>query len=141
MTATSSQKPGPAFDSVEFWVAGHHNNGSCFLRLWNGTSWLSADEFLGSNSTILDLKPMRTIVSSPSNGFLDSDELLLVIGNIEVPDMPSLSAALFSGTGFVPDLSTKLSSGEPGTLSSMFSTQIAPAVRKRFILDSSLQTL
>ena len=124
----ASGKLGWSSDSAGFWVAGQESidSTSAFLKKWNGTVWHSVEDGFGRNSSIQGLQLLSLSKNGSETEFLAANEVLLVFGNMSLPEFGSVSAALFNGTNFIPYVFTKTGSGDPGTLSSVFSTIRVP---------------
>ncbi|KAF2686897.1 hypothetical protein K458DRAFT_429820 [Lentithecium fluviatile CBS 122367] len=108
-------------DSAGFWVAGKTNNGSAFLKKWDGAAWHTVEQGFDPTSIIHGLKILRTATRGSENEFLQADQVLLVFGKLNLTDQIP-SAALFDGTTFLPYIFTKTADDDIGVLTSMFST-------------------
>lgn len=106
-------------DASEFWVAGSANNGSAFLERFDGKQWLSASEGLGAGTTIRGLQVFSLTKNHDSTDLISDNQVLLVLGQINVTSFGNASAVLFNGTAFTPFL-LSTSQNAPGSLSQAF---------------------
>ena len=127
MTPASPGVSGSTFisDSSAFWIAGKDPKNSTFLKKWDGTKWLNVTEGFSNDSTIHNLQILSTTMTHAENQYLGAENLLLLMGNMNLTTEASsytfrASAAFFNGTAIVPYIFTKNSLGESGTLTSIF---------------------
>lgn len=122
----SGSVPGPVTalcpanrDASQFWVAGSANDGSAFLERFDGKQWLSASEGLGAGTTIRGLQVLSLGKNHDSTNLISDNQVLLVLGQINVTSFGNASAVLFNGTAFTPFL-LSTSQNSPGSLSQAF---------------------
>ena len=130
LDAASSNIPGPVTalspannDASQFWVAGKANNGSAFLLKYDGSSFTSVGDDFGDRTTIRGLSMFQLTQKHDSNKLVDSGMVLLVTGQLDLPNFGNASAALFNGTNFTPFL-LSTSNNNPGSLSQLFSEKV-----------------
>lgn len=107
-------------DGSAFWAAGTAtNNNTAYLSKWDSGRWTGVDGF-GAGTTILGLQVLSLASNHDSSSLLDSNQVLLISGNINVPDFGNASAVLFNGTTIEPFILTNMESGGPGSVSQLF---------------------
>lgn len=113
LTAASS-------DYKQFWAAGvASNNNSAYLSHFSGDSWTSVGG-LGAGTSIRGLQLLSLTSDHGSTALVPSGEVLMVVGNINIPSFGNASAALFNGTDFTPFALTSKDDGSQGTVGSLF---------------------
>ncbi len=127
VTGAAENVPGPVTaltpanqDASEFWVAGKSLNGSAFLVKYDGSSYHSVGDTLGSQTTILGLSMLSLSKSHDSSSLVPSNMVLIVTGQLNLPTFGNASAALFNGTTFSPFILSN-QGNNPGSLSQLFS--------------------
>lgn len=110
-------------DSSQLWVAGTATNGSAYLMKYDGGSWNSVGDTLGSQTTIRGLQMFTTTKSHSSTNLVSSSQSLMVLGSINVPGFGNASAVTFNGTTFQPYALTSNSASSAGSLASVFSQE------------------
>ena len=129
--------PGPVTSFAEtdadevFWVSGTvANNGSAYLVQVNGANLnpVQVDSLFESGTIIAGLQMMQLTHNHGGSRFLDNDNDLLVLGQLNITGFGRASAALFNGTTMQPFLLSVDSAGNPGSLSAFFSSNANPAV-------------
>ena len=130
LAGASSNVPGPVTalsptnnDASQFWVAGKSNNGSAFLLKYDGSNFDSVGDSLGSDTTIRGLSMFQLSQKHNSNKLVDSGMVLLVTGQLDLPNFGNVSAALFNGTSFTPFL-LSTSGNNPGSIAQLFSEKV-----------------
>lgn len=105
----SDNVPGPVTalspannDASQFWVAGKNTNGSAFLLKYDGSSFTSVGYDLGTDTTIRGLAMFQLSQKHDTNKLVDAGMVLLITGQLELPNFGNASAALFNGTNFTP---------------------------------------
>lgn len=99
----------------EFWVAGTAtSNNSAFLSKYDGSNWVGVGG-LGSGTTIRGLQILALTKNHDSTDLIDSDEVLLLTGNINVPSFGNASAVLYNGTDFTPFILTSTTGSSGGS--------------------------
>lgn len=129
LEGASDNVPGPVtalssanHDASQFWVAGKNTNGSAFLLKYDG-SFTSVGYDLGTDTTIRGLSMFQLSQKHDSNKLVDAGMVLLVTGQLDLPNFGNASAALFNGTNFTPFL-LSTSRNNPGSLSQLFSEKV-----------------
>lgn len=82
---------------------------------------ISAIAGLGDNTVIRNIQVLELQDGSDSNDFLDDDQVLLVMGSLNLPNFGNASAATFDGTNWKPLFLTTTADNQPGTIASLFS--------------------
>ena len=130
LNGASSNVPGPVTalspannDASQFWVAGKSNNGSAFLLKYDGSNFNSVGDDFVSGTAIRGLSMFQISQKHNSNKLVDSGMVLLVTGQLNLPNFGNASAALFNGTNFTPFL-LSTSGNNPGSLSQLFSEKV-----------------
>ena len=130
LNGASSNVPGPVTalspannDASQFWVAGKSNNGSAFLLKYDGSNFNSVGDDFVSGTAIRGLSMFQISQKHNSNNLVDSGMVLLVTGQLNMPNFGNASAALFNGTNFTPFL-LSTSGNNPGSLSQLFSEKV-----------------
>lgn len=123
----ASDVPGPVTalgpannDASEFWVAGKSTNGSAFLMKYDGSQFRSTGDSLGEETTILGLSVLQLTKNHGNSELVQANMVLLVTGQLNLPNFGNVSAALYNGTAFSPFI-LSTSGNNPGSLSSLFS--------------------
>lgn len=103
-----------------FWAAGTaSNNNSAYLALFSNGKWTPVGG-LGAETIIRGLQIMPLTGSHSSTDLMSSNNNLMVLGNIAIPNFGNVSAALFNGTDFVPFLLTINNDGSQGSAAQIF---------------------
>jgi len=108
-------------DASQFWVAGTATNGSAFLMKYDGQSWNSVGDTLGSNTNIRGLQVLSLSKSHASSNLVSQDQTLMITGALNLPGFGNASSVLYNGTTFQPFALTSSSSNSGGSLSQLFS--------------------
>ena len=111
----------PASSSYdEFWAAGiASNNDSAYLSKYSDDSWVGVGGF-GPGTVIRGLQILSLTSGHGSTDLIPSNDVLMVTGNINVPNFGNASAVLFNGTDFEPFLLTNKDDGSQGTVAGVF---------------------
>lgn len=108
----------------QIWAAGHGNDGSVYLQRYNSTGWMPVNGALfGRNTDIRGIQVLTLSNNHAQSNIIDQSQDLLLMGQINITNFGTASAALFNGTTLIPFLlATKGQDGqtEPGSLSSIF---------------------
>lgn len=130
LDGASSDVPGPVTalspannDGSQFWVAGKSSNGSAFLMKYDGSKLLSLGDTFGKQTTIRGLNILQLKKNHESNEYVDRGVVLLVTGELNLPNFGNASAALFNGTNFTPFMLSTSANG-PGSVSQLFSEKV-----------------
>lgn len=103
-----------------FWAAGAStSDGSAFLSLYQDDKWTSVNG-LGPSTVIRGLQVLSLTDDHDSTNLVPSDEVLMIVGNINVPHYGNASAVLFNGTGFEPFLLTSKDGDDQGSIAGIF---------------------
>ncbi|KAH7399606.1 cortical protein marker for cell polarity-domain-containing protein [Pyrenochaeta sp. MPI-SDFR-AT-0127] len=129
--AGASDLPGPVTaltiatnSGDELWAAGQSSDGKAYLQRFDGGKWMPVNQAMFGENT--DIRAIQVLSLSEDHGnsdIIDKDQDLLLMGQINIANFGSASAALFNGTTLIPFLlATKGQDGstEPGSLSSIF---------------------
>ena len=130
---SSSSIPGPvtAFapakqDLSQMWVAGTASNGSTFLLEIDGNNYRPVGNVFTGGTTIRGLQVLPLTQSHGSTPMLDDNQVLLVCGQLGLPNFGNVSAALYNGTDFTPFVLASTLGGQSGTMSNLFSSITNP---------------
>jgi hypothetical protein len=126
---TSSQIPGPitAFapakqDLSQMWVAGTATNGSTFLMEIDGNNYRPVGNVFGSGTTIRGLLVLPLSQPHAATPMLDDRSVLLVCGQLVLPNFGDASTALYNGTDFTPYILTSTIGGQGGIVANLFTS-------------------
>ena len=128
LEGASSDIPGPVTALTQadggdshFWVGGKATDNSAFLMKYDGSKFLSVGNIFGPRTTIYGLSMYNL---KKSRGGPDSmvprSLVLMVLGELEIPNFGNASAALYNGTTLIPYILTTSGNG-PGRLSQLIS--------------------
>lgn len=131
MVAGADRLPGPVSSmtiatnsGAELWAAGQGSDGAAYLQRFDGQKWTSVDTAIfGRNTDIRGIQVLSLSESHGSSSIIDQSQDLLLMGQINITNFGTASAALFNGTSLTPFLlATKGQDGqtESGSLSSVF---------------------
>ena len=110
-------------DASQFWVAGKATNGSSFLMKYGNSKFKAIGQELGPETTIRGLSMIKLSEEHDSSDLVDRKMMLLITGQLVLPDFGNASAALFNGTNFSPFL-LSTSRNSPGSISQLFSERV-----------------
>jgi hypothetical protein len=105
-------------DGAQYWVGGTNEDGSPLLQKYNG-SWTPIEPALGRGSVIQGLQVFTTTESHDNSDLLGRNNVLMVLGSLNVPDFGNASAAIFNGTTWTPYALTGATAGT-GSLNQVF---------------------
>lgn len=135
--ASTSEIPGtltafaPASEDIsEFWIAGTSTNGSAFLLNYDGSKFESPGNLFSEGTVIRGMEVLPVIQDHSSVSLLNNDQMLLIMGQLVIPDFGNASAALYNGTGVTPFILSSKYDGEPGSMSQLFSENRNPYTNK-----------
>lgn len=113
----------------EFWVAGgsNSNNSAYLVKVNRDRSLAPVSGLFDSGTRILGMQLMRLRSNHRSTQYVDDNNDLLVMGQLNITGFGQASAALFNGTTMQPFILSVNSAGEPGSLSTLFSSNSNPA--------------
>ncbi|KAK3054441.1 hypothetical protein LTR09_004709 [Extremus antarcticus] len=104
----------------EFWAAGvDSNDNSAFLSHYADGSWARVNG-LSAGTDIRGLQVMSLTSDHDSTRDIPNNEVLMLVGNLNIPNYGNASAALFNGTDFQPFILTNKQDGSQGTIAHMF---------------------
>lgn len=111
----------PANDQYnQFWVAGTATgNGSAYLSKFSNNIWTGVSG-LGPGTSIRGVQVMSLTSNHDNTNLVPKDEVLMLIGNINLASYGNASAALFNGTTFTPFILTNRQDGNQGSIGKMF---------------------
>ena len=113
----------PADNDVNtFWISGTSSNGSAYLMKYGDSTFQSIGDVLGKQTSIRGLSMLSVSQKHSGNNLVDPSMVLLVTGQLTLPDFGNASAALFNGTTFTPFILSNSGNG-PGSLSQIFTEQ------------------
>jgi len=113
----------PATDNADhMWVAGSATNGSTYLMEIDGGNHRPVVGVFGGGTSIRSLQILSLTKSHGSSQYLDTDQALLVTGQLNLTDFGSASAALFNGTAMTPFILSSTANGDPGSISQLLSS-------------------
>jgi len=129
-TGSDSAIPGPvtAFtasssDYSQLFVAGTADaNGTAFISKYNGSAWAPVNGNLGSQTRIEGLQVLELTQPHAANNGIDANQILLVTGQLDLPNFGNASAAVYDGSTFTPFLLSTMNDGSPGSLRRAFAT-------------------
>ncbi|KAH1284535.1 hypothetical protein KXV36_007065 [Aspergillus fumigatus] len=107
-------------DVSRFWLAGESKNGSSFLASYDGSSLHFAGSIFGDGTTIRSLEILPLSQKHRDVSILNNDQILLITGQLVIPDFGNASAALFNGTDLTPFLLSSRWDGQSGSMSQLF---------------------
>ena len=108
-------------DASQLWVAGTATNGSTFFMKFDGATWNSVGDTLGSGTKIHGLQVLPLTEEHDSTDLISASQALMITGSLNLPGFGNASAVLFNGTTFQPFALTSSSSNTGGSLSQIFS--------------------
>lgn len=122
--------PGPvtAFAAVtdngkQVWVAGTATNGSAFLIHTDDGENHIVTGLLSQGTTIRGLAVVNAESNHQSNDYLARDEMLLVMGQLNITNFGPASAATFNGTAMMPLVLASKADGSVGSISQLAASQ------------------
>lgn len=107
-------------DASRMWVAGQSSNGSSFLIRYDGSDYLSVGSIFDKRTVIRGIQILALSEDHDDTDYLDNDQLLLITGELQIPDFGTASAALFNGTDVTPFILSTTAGGQPGSLAALF---------------------
>jgi hypothetical protein len=129
----SSQIPGPvtAFapakqDLSQMWVAGTATNGSTFLMEIDGNNYRPVGNVFGSGTTIRGLLVLPLSQPHATTPMLDDTSVLLICGQIALPNFGNAAAVLYNGTDFTPYILATTLGGQSGIVTNLFTSINSP---------------
>lgn len=105
---------------TEFWAGGvSSDDNSAFLSRFSDGSWTSASG-LGAATTIRKLQIMPLSSNHDDTDLMSNNQVLMILGNVNIPNVGNASAVLYNGTHYDPFLLTSMEDGSQGSLSAVF---------------------
>lgn len=130
LDGAANEVPGPVTalspandDASQFWVAGKATNGSSFLMKYGNSKFKAIGQELGPQTTIRGLSMIKLSKEHDPSDLVDPKMMLLITGQLVLPNFGNASAALFNGTNFSPFL-LSTSRNDPGSISQLFSERV-----------------
>ena len=107
--------------ATTFWVAGTANNGSAFLMKYDGSSTFnSPGDLFGPQTVIQGISVLNVNNNHDDTNLVGGGLILLITGELNLPNFGNASAALYNGTVLTPFMLSTSGNG-PGSLSGLFS--------------------
>ena len=105
-----------------FWVGGTGTNGSAFLMKYDAGSstFISPGNLFDPQTTIQGVSVLNVNKNHGGTNLVGGGMIVLVTGELHIPNFGNASAALFNGTVLTPFLLSTSGNG-PGSLSGLFS--------------------
>ncbi|KAJ0167210.1 Polarized growth protein rax2 [Colletotrichum tanaceti] len=107
-------------DRSQLWVSGTASNGSVYLMKYDGSVWHSAGITLLPGTVVNSLQVFSLTSSHNDTNILDSKQVLMMTGSLNIPSFGTASAAIFDGTTFRPYALTINSGNNAGSISRIF---------------------
>lgn len=105
---------------TEFWAGGvSTSDNSAFLSRYSDGNWTSATG-LGAATTIRKLQIMPLSSNHDDSDLMSNNQVLMILGNVNIPDVGNASAVLYNGTHYEPFILTSMDDGSQGSLSAVF---------------------
>lgn len=108
-------------DGSRFWVSGKSPKGATFLMYYDGADFHAVDSTFGEQTTVEGIQIIALSEDHADTDYLDKDQALLVTGQLQLPKVGLISAALFNGTTMTPFIFSSMADGGPGTIVGLFS--------------------
>ncbi|KAI0009790.1 cortical protein marker for cell polarity-domain-containing protein [Xylariaceae sp. FL0662B] len=89
-------------DVSQLWAAGTQSDGVTYLMKYDGSSWAPAGITLGQTTVISSLQMFTVTASHDSTSLVDSNQVLMMTGSIDIPGYGIASGAIFNGTTVQP---------------------------------------
>lgn len=113
-----------------FWIAGQASNGSTFITRYDRSNFQTVEDLFAAGTTIRGLEVLPLATDHDQVDVLNKDQVLLVTGQLIVPDFGNASAALYNGTAITPFILSSSADGQPGSMSRMFYENKNPYARE-----------
>ncbi|RPA96149.1 hypothetical protein L873DRAFT_1695240 [Choiromyces venosus 120613-1] len=97
------------------------NGGAAYVMKLKSDGKFEGLSGLGANTVVRNVQVLEVQKGNASNDFLDDNQILLVMGSLNLPNFGNASAAAFDGTNWKPLFLTTTSNNQPGTIVSLFS--------------------
>ncbi|KAI5365893.1 Putative galactose oxidase/kelch, beta-propeller, kelch-type beta propeller [Septoria linicola] len=107
-------------DYKELWASGAAaDTEAVFLSKYKDGKWQAATG-LGDTTSIRKLQIMPLTSNHEDSDLVANDQVLMILGNINIPDQGNASAVLYNGTVYEPYILTNMDDGSQGSLSAIF---------------------
>lgn len=104
----------------DWWAAGVSADGNtAYLSKFSNDKWQSVSG-MGPGTTIRGIQVLGLTSDHSNTDLVSGDEILMIVGNINVPHFGNASAVLYNGTDFQPFCLTNKDDGTQGSLASFF---------------------
>ncbi|KAK6813737.1 hypothetical protein RU639_010306 [Aspergillus parasiticus] len=107
-------------DVSTFWLAGVSTNGSNYLANYDGSKFQYPGDLFDHGTTIRNLEVLSLTKDHSGVDVLHNDQVLLVTGQLVIPNFGNASAALFNGTELTPFMLSSNADGQPGSMAQLF---------------------
>ncbi|CAI6281823.1 unnamed protein product [Periconia digitata] len=107
-------------EGTQLWVAGQAGDGSAFLQRYDGSKWLPVQDQFQPGTLIRSIQPMRTTQDHGASDLIDRNQVLLILGEIQLRNSISASGAIFNGSTVTPFILTSGPDDQRSSLSQMF---------------------
>ncbi|KAE8356178.1 cortical protein marker for cell polarity-domain-containing protein [Aspergillus coremiiformis] len=125
--AIASDLPGAAtafspasVDMSTFWLAGVSSNGSSYLANYDGSKFQYAGDIFDHGTAIRNLEVLSLSKDHSDVSLLHDDQILLITGQLVIPNFGNASAAVFNGTDLTPFMLSLNKDGQPGSMAQLF---------------------
>jgi hypothetical protein len=143
---SASSLPGPVeavssanSDGSQVWASGSQSNGSVYLMKYDGSSWKSAGVTLDEETVISSLQVFSITSSHDSTALVDSNQVLLITGSLNIPGFGTASSAIFNGTALQPYALSDNTGNSAGSIANIFvQNQNFFTSTSKFLLSSQL---
>ncbi|KAI0176354.1 cortical protein marker for cell polarity-domain-containing protein [Hypoxylon sp. FL1284] len=123
----ASDLPGPVTaltpanrERNQVWATGTQPDGSTYLMKYDGSTWKSAGVELGARTQISSLQMFTVNDAHDSSDTLDSNQVLMMTGSVDIPGFGTASSAIFNGTTVQPYALTSSTDSPTGSISRVF---------------------
>ncbi|TVY57623.1 Bud site selection protein RAX2 [Lachnellula cervina] len=107
-------------DASQLWVSGTATNGSTFLMKFDGSTWNSVGNTLGSGTSIRGLQVLPLNKKHTSSSLVPGNQDVMITGSLNLPGFGNASAVVYDGSTFQPFALTSTASNTGGSLSQIF---------------------
>ncbi|KAF2118571.1 cortical protein marker for cell polarity-domain-containing protein [Lophiotrema nucula] len=107
-------------DGSQIWATGQGSDGSTFLQKYDGSKWTPVTDAFGQGTNVRGIQVLTLSKDHGNSDLIGSDQDLLILGQINVPNFGTASGVLYNGSTIQPFLLSTTSSNTPGSLSQVF---------------------
>ncbi|KAF2836227.1 putative cellular morphogenesis protein [Patellaria atrata CBS 101060] len=107
-------------EGSQFWVAGQDVNGAAYLQKFDGKKWVSIGDDLDQGTIIRGLQVFSLQEDHDDSKVMENDQVLMILGTLNIPNFGNASAALYDGQKFTPFILANTASNTGGSLSQAF---------------------